>query len=121
MAVNNVGRSGLEKLGCFIAENSSGRSSSIKHPGASLNVCEFVLSYLIKKKPYILEKDQLWKLPDAHIRIVGVGRHLTHFKHCKTLDEKRVTTQIQSIVDLQKYLADHKAKLVQETALKAAA
>ena len=46
--------------------------------------------------------------------IVGVGRHLTHFKHCKTLDQKRVSTQIETIVDLQKYLQKHHGKLVSE-------
>jgi hypothetical protein len=53
-------------------------------------------------------------LPDAHIKIVGVGRHLTHFKHCKTLDQKRVSTQVETIVDLQKYLKTHHGKLVKE-------
>jgi hypothetical protein len=55
-------------------------------------------------------------LPDAHIKIVGVGRHLTHFKHCKTLDQKRVSTQVETIVDLQKYLKTHHGKLVKERA-----
>jgi hypothetical protein len=68
------------------------------------------------KNIYILEKDQLWKLPKAHIKIVGVGTHLTHFKHCKTLDQKRVTTQVEAIVDLQKYLKAHRGKLVKEHA-----
>ncbi len=68
------------------------------------------------KNIYILEKDQLWQLPESHIKIVGVGRHLTHFKHCKTLDQKRVTTQIESIVDLQKYLKEHHGKLIKESA-----
>jgi hypothetical protein len=66
------------------------------------------------KTTYILEKDQLWKLPEAHIKIVGVGRHLTHFKHCKTLDQKRVSTQVETIDDLQKYLQKHRGKLIKE-------
>ncbi|MEP6663059.1 MAG: hypothetical protein ABJC04_05275 [Verrucomicrobiota bacterium] len=70
----------------------------------------------ITKNIYILEKDQLWKLAGSHIKIVGVGKHLTHFKHCKTLDEKRVTIQIQSVIDLQKYLKQHRGKLVKELA-----
>lgn len=61
---------------------------------------------------YILETDQLWQLAGTHIKIVGVGKHLTHFKHCKTLDEKRVTIQIQSIVELQNYLKDHHGRLI---------
>jgi hypothetical protein len=56
-------------------------------------------------------------LPEAHIKIVGVGKHLTHYKHCKTLDQKRVSTQIETIVDLQKYLKAHHGKLVKEHAL----
>jgi hypothetical protein len=56
-------------------------------------------------------------LPEAHIKIVGVGRHLTHFKHCKTLDQKRVSTQVETILELQKYLKEHHGKLVKEPAL----
>ncbi|MEO5803596.1 MAG: hypothetical protein ABIR24_08695 [Verrucomicrobiota bacterium] len=60
-------------------------------------------------------------MPEAHIKIVGVGKHLTQYKHSKTLDQKRVTTQIESIVDLQKYLKEHHGKLVNPQApLKAA-
>lgn len=73
-----------------------------------------LLPYLITKNIYILEKDQLWKLSKSHIKIVGVGRHLTHFKHCKTLDQKRVTTQMESTSDLQNYLKVHHGKLVKE-------
>lgn len=73
---------------------------------------ESVLQLSITKNLYILEKDQLWQLAETHIKIVGVGKHLAHFKHCKTLDQKRVTIQLQSIVELQKYLKDHRGKLV---------
>jgi hypothetical protein len=66
------------------------------------------------KNIYRLEKDQLWKLSKSHIKIVGVGRHLAHFKHCKTLDQKRVTTQMEATSDLEKYIKAHRGKLVKE-------
>ncbi|MEO6035138.1 MAG: hypothetical protein ABIQ35_07780 [Verrucomicrobiota bacterium] len=70
---------------------------------------------MITRGNYILEKDQLWELAGTHIAIVGVGKHLTHFKHSKTLDQKRVTTQIESISCLQKYLKKHHGKLVRNS------
>jgi hypothetical protein len=73
-----------------------------------------MLFFQIRKNVYILEKDQLWQLADSQIIIVSVGRHLTHFKHCKTADQKRVTTQVESIVEMQKYLKDHHGKLVRQ-------
>jgi hypothetical protein len=79
-----------------------------------LKFSHFGVCWPITKTDYILEKDQLWKLPDAHIRIVNVGRHLTHFKQCKTLDQKRVSTQVETIFDLQKYLRRHRGKLVRK-------
>jgi hypothetical protein len=84
-----------------------------------LNLIDFLLEYGITKTAkniYILKKDQLWKLPESHILIVNVGKHLTHFKHCKTLDQKRVSTQVESIIDLQKYLKTHHGKLIKEHA-----
>jgi len=68
------------------------------------------------KNIYNLEKDQLWQLAGTQIMIVGVGKHLTHFKHCKTPDQKRVTTQIESIEGVQKYLRKHRGKLVKKRA-----
>lgn len=52
-------------------------------------------------------------MPESRITIVGVGRHLTHFKHCKTQEQKRVTTQVETISHLQEYLKAHRGKLIE--------
>lgn len=57
-------------------------------------------------------------MAETHIRIVEVGKILTHFRHCKTLDQKRVAIQMKSIVDVQKYLKENRGKLVKSEPLK---
>jgi hypothetical protein len=68
------------------------------------------------KNIYTLEKDQRWQLAETQIVIVDVGKHLTHFKHCKTLEQKRVSTQIGSILDVQSFLKKNRGKLIKERA-----
>lgn len=65
-----------------------------------------------KKVALPLEKNQLWKLGDTHIKILEVGKHLTHFKHYKTIDQKRVPIQLNNIAAVQEYLKDNKATLI---------
>lgn len=65
------------------------------------------------KKATSLEKNQLWKMGDTtHIKILEVGKHLTHFKHYKTIDQKRVPIQLNNIVAVQELLKEHGAKLI---------
>jgi len=53
-------------------------------------------------------------LTKSHIKIIAVGKHLTHFKHCKTLEQKRVSIQVESVAGVQKYLKDNNGKLVKD-------
>jgi hypothetical protein len=65
------------------------------------------------KKTAQLEKNQLWKMGDTtHIKILEVGKHLTHFKHYKTVDQKRVPIQLNNIVAVQELLKENGAKLI---------
>ena len=59
-----------------------------------------------------LEKGQIWKLPDSHIEILEIGKRLTHYRHFRTLDAKRVPIQLTGISTIQAYLKTHKAILV---------
>jgi hypothetical protein len=60
-----------------------------------------------------LEKNQLWKMSDTtHIKILEVGKHLTHFKHYKTVDQKRVPIQLNNILAVQELLKEHGATLI---------
>ena len=65
------------------------------------------------KKMALLEKNQLWKMGDTtHIKILEVGKHLTHFKHYKTIDQKRVPIQLNNIVAVQELLKENGATLI---------
>ena len=67
-----------------------------------------------------LAKGQKWKLGDAHIEIVEVGKRLTHYKHYPSEDAKRVPVQLGGIQVLQDYLKTNKAVLMKaKPALKA--
>lgn len=59
-----------------------------------------------------LAKGQKWKLGDAHIEIVEVGKRLTHYKHYPSEDAKRVPVQLGGIQVLQDYLKTNKAVLM---------
>jgi hypothetical protein len=68
-----------------------------------------------KKKvspPKELAKGQIWKLPDSHIEILEIGKRLTHYRHFRTLDAKRVPIQLTGIQTIQAYLKTNKAILV---------
>lgn len=68
----------------------------------------------MKAKDFSLEKNQLWKLTDRHLKIMSVGRFLTHFKHYLSVDQKRVPTQLGTIVAVQAYLKKNRGKLITE-------
>src|ERR1051325_3275990 len=59
-----------------------------------------------------LAKGQKWKLGEAHIEIVEVGKRLTHYKHYPSDDAKRVPVQLRGIQVLQDYLKANKAVLM---------
>jgi len=59
-----------------------------------------------------LAKGQIWKLPDSHIEILEIGKRLTHYRHFRTLDAKRVPIQLTGIQTIQAYLKTNKAVLV---------
>jgi hypothetical protein len=61
-----------------------------------------------------LAKGQIWKLPDSHIEILEIGKRLTHYRHFRTLDAKRVPIQLTGIQTIQAYLKTNKAVLIQQ-------
>ena len=61
-----------------------------------------------------LAKGQIWKLPDSHIEILEIGKRLTHYRHFRTLDAKRVLIQLTGIQTIQAYLKTNKAVLIQQ-------
>jgi hypothetical protein len=68
----------------------------------------------LKKSLHPLEKGQIWQLGETRIEIVEVGKTLTHFKHFKTINQKRVPVELKGIPIVQEYLKVNKAKLIQE-------
>jgi hypothetical protein len=66
---------------------------------------------LITPKPF--QSGQVWKLPDSSVQIRLVGKLLVHYKHYKT-KQPRVQTSLTSKVNLEKFLRENRAILVQE-------
>ena len=67
-----------------------------------------------KLKP--LQTGQFWRVGEEHIHIVQVGKLLTHFKHYKLKNQKRVPIQLMNIVGVQDFLRKNDAKLVKAIA-----
>jgi len=61
-----------------------------------------------------LAKGQVWKLPDSHIEILEIGKRLTHYRHYRAIDAKRVPIQLTNIATIQAYLKSNKAVLIQQ-------
>src|SRR5438046_2146124 len=61
-----------------------------------------------------LAKGQVWKLPDSHIEILEIGKRLTHYRHYRAIDAKRVPIQLTNIATIQAYLKSNKAILIQQ-------
>ena len=61
-----------------------------------------------------LAKGQIWKLPDSHIEILEIGKRLTHYRHFRSFDAKRVPIQLTGIQTIQAYLKSNKAILIQQ-------
>jgi hypothetical protein len=60
----------------------------------------------------LLETGQVWRMEDSHLDINRVGKYLVHYKLIKQ-EAKRTPMSLSSIKDVEKYLKDNKAVLVQ--------
>jgi hypothetical protein len=61
-----------------------------------------------------LAKGQVFKVDDNYLEIVGIGKHLTHYKLSASLKQRGVPTRLGGIHDVEKYLKTKKAKLIKE-------
>jgi hypothetical protein len=68
------------------------------------------------KNSRVLEKGQLWKMKDAYIQIVELGKRLIHYKMMKELGQMRVKTQMSGIESMGLYLKNNRARLVSKGA-----
>ena len=68
------------------------------------------------KNSRVLEKGQLWKMKDAYIQIVELGKRLIHYKMMKELGQMRVKTQMSGIESMGLYLKNNRARLVSKAA-----
>jgi len=66
----------------------------------------------MKNSPQVLAKGQLWKMKDAYIQIVELGKRLIHYKMMKQLGQMRVRTQMSGIESMGLYLKNNRARLV---------
>ena len=70
-------------------------SATLKYPGAGP-----------------LAKGQLWKVDDAYLQIVELGKRLIHYKLMRKPDQKAVMTRMIGIESLAVYLRSNEAVLV---------
>lgn len=70
-----------------------------------------------KRSAPALTKGQIWKLKDAHIQIVELGRRLVHYKMLRDLGQVR-RTQMTSIETMEDYLKKNSARLTRNTGFK---
>ena len=63
------------------------------------------------RKP--LQSGQVWQIEDSNLRVEIVGKLLVHYKLGKA-DAKRTATSISGKKELEKYLTENRAILVQE-------
>jgi hypothetical protein len=70
----------------------------------------------IKRKtsppPPPLAKGQLWKINDAYIQIVELGKRLIQYKMLRQQGQRAVRTQMTGIDELATYLKANAARLV---------
>lgn len=69
----------------------------------------------IKRKtspPPPLAKGQLWKINDAYIQIVELGKRLIQYKMLRQQGQRAVRTQMTGIDELAAYLKANAARLV---------
>ena len=66
----------------------------------------------IRNSPQTLAKGQLWKMNDAYILIVELGKILSHYKMMKQLGQSPVKTQMSTVDTMGTYLKSNRARLV---------
>jgi hypothetical protein len=70
----------------------------------------------MKKSRYSLkpfEPGQIWEVADTRLQISQVGKRLVHYKRYKVA-ARGVPTSLAAIPELEKFLRQHRAILVQE-------
>ena len=65
-----------------------------------------------KTAPPPLAKGQLWKINDAYIQIVELGKRLIQYKMLRQQGQRAVRTQMTGIEELETYLKANAAQLV---------
>jgi len=65
-----------------------------------------------KQTPIALAKGQLWKLSNAYIQIVELGKRLIHYKMMSRPGEVMARTQMSGIETMLDYLKTRHAELV---------
>jgi hypothetical protein len=65
-----------------------------------------------KTSPPPLAKGQLWKINDAYIQIVELGKRLIQYKMLRQQGQRAVRTQMTGIDELAAYLKANAARLV---------
>jgi len=65
-----------------------------------------------KRTPIALAKGQLWKLGNAYIQIVELGKRLAHYKMMSRPGETMVRTQMSGVGTMLDYLKTRHAELV---------
>ena len=66
----------------------------------------------IRNSPQALAKGQLWKLDNAYIQIVELGKILIHYKMMKQLGQMQVKTRMSRVDTMGIYLKSNRARLV---------
>ncbi len=64
------------------------------------------------KRP--LRKGQVWKTRVADIQIIGMGKHVIHYKVTKQLGLRQVGSQVSGIEALANYLRANRAQLAKD-------
>ena len=60
-----------------------------------------------------IEPGQVWEVGGSRLQVAHVGKTLVHYRRYKTA-ARGVPTSLTAIAELQKYLRENKATLVQE-------
>jgi len=66
----------------------------------------------IRNSQQALAKGQLWKMNDAYIQIVELGKMLIHYKMMKQLGQMQARTRMSTIDTMGSYLKSNRARLV---------
>jgi len=69
-----------------------------------------------KKCEAELAKGQLWRTGDAYLQIMDRGKRLISYKMMKELGKRAVRTQMSGIAEVEAYLKENEAELVDDAA-----